>query len=490
MDFLTPNTLYLCIDQGGHASRAIIFNHQGEMISSAFCDVATEHPAKHFVELNALEVLASIQQSVKQVLENIGEDKKKIVAVSLATQRSNIVCWDKNTGEALSPIISWQDRRNLDWLEQQDINNEELHRKTGLFVSPHYGASKLRWCIDNIPEVKIALDNGALAFGPMSSYLTYQLTNEKNFFVDPVNASRTQLWNLKTHNWDDELLTLFDIPLSALPQCVSSIHNYGTFTFKCDGLEAPLKLVTGDQSASIYAYGHIQADTAYINTGTGAFLSRSSGPLALYSRRLLTSIIFKDDENKKIQNNYVLEGSVNGAGSALEWLVLQYPDADIYKNLSQWLEDVIDPPLFMNGVSGLAAPFWQADFVSAFDRKAEVGEKAVAIVESIIFLLKASLDEMTKLSSPPEQIQITGGLTIIKELNQRLADLSGLPVYCPIECEATARGSAYLLAGQPEHWPEIGYGVWYEPKENIELQSRYDKWTSMMLEKLRKDYTS
>ena len=481
MDFITPDSLYLCIDQGGHASRAIIFNHKGEMVTSAYHEIETEYPAKHYVELNAEDVIDSINSSIKKVLNNIGNKKDLIISAGLATQRSNIVCWNKETGKALSPVISWQDRRNTDWLKQFNNENEHIHKVTGLFLSPHYGASKLRWCIENIPAVKNALDEKKLAFGPMASFITFRLVKVKIFVVDPVNASRTQLWNLKKHDWDEELLKLFDIPVAALPKCVPSVFSYGALNIA----DIPLRLVTGDQSAAIYAYGQLQADTAYVNTGTGAFLSRSSGPLQLYSRRLLTSIIFQDEEHKRIQNNYVLEGTINGAGSALEWLGKQYPDTNIYNKLPDWLDEIESPPLFLNGVSGLASPFWLPNFISKFNRQADIKEKSVAIIESIVFLLKACLDEMSKLSSPPEQIQISGGLATLDGLNQRLADLSTLPVYCSTECEATSRGTAYLLADQPSYWPEKETGKWFKPENNIDLAKRYDDWMKLMLDNMR-----
>ena len=483
MNYTTPDTLYLCIDQGGHASRAIVFNNKGEMVSSAYCEIETFRPESHYVELNANELVTSITNAVAQAVEQLGDKKHKLVSAGLATQRSNIACWNKETGEALSPVISWQDRRNNEWLQKLQKQNADIHKITGLFMSPHYGASKLRWCIDNIPAVKAALVNNTLAFGPMSSFLTYHLVNEKSLLVDPVNASRTQLWNLRKHQWDNELLKLFDIPVTALPLSVTSTYDYGEISVA--DINIPLRIVTGDQSAAMYAYGHLQVDTAYVNTGTGAFLSRTSGPLQLYSRRLLTSLIFQEEINNKTQNNYVLEGTVNGAGSAIEWLGKQYPDTHIFEHLSQWLTEVETPPLFLNGISGLAAPFWQSDFKSHFSREASVNEKAVAVIESIVFLLKANLDEMCKLSSPPEQIQITGGFASQNGLNQRLADISGLPVYRPTECEATARGTAYLLAEQPSHWPEQDAGEWFDPQDNPELQKRYNEWMKSMLESMR-----
>ena len=489
MEFINSQSLYLCIDQGGHASRSIVFNSTGEIISSAYCNIKTIHPEDNYVELNADELIQSINSSLHQVFENLGNKKKYIVSAGIATQRSNIVCWNKETGQALSPIISWQDRRNTNWLKQLNDENEDIHKRTGLFMSPHYGASKLRWCIDNITEVKSALNNGTLAFGPMASYIVFKLVKEKSFVVDPVNASRTQLWNLKQNNWDDELLKLFDIPRSALPDCVPSLYEYGNI--EVDNFSIPLCLLTGDQSAAMYAYGKLQPDTAYVNTGTGAFLSRSSGSLALYNRRLLTSIILQNKVETKLQNQYVLEGTINGAGSALEWLSPQYPDSSIFEHLSSWLNEVKQPPLFLNGISGLAAPFWLPDFKSRFitdsgmDKEFSVTEKAVAIIESIVFLLKVCLDEMNTLSSPPEQIQITGGLATLNGLNQRLADITLLPVYRPVECEATARGTAYLLTNQPEHWPEQKEGDWFTPNENQELKSRFQKWKEAMTAQMR-----
>ncbi len=480
MEFQDRNNLYLCLDQGGHASRALVFNQSGELIAQAFQDIEAEHTAEGFVEYDALALLASIQNATRQLLAQLGERQKHIVAAGLATQRSNIACWDTVSARPLSPIISWQDRRGAGWLQRLHENARHIHVLTGLYLSPHYGASKLRWCLDHLKAVQQALQEQRLAYGPMASFLTHHLTTQRPLLTDVVNASRTQLINLDSLDWDDELLALFGIPRQPLPECVPTLYRYGELA---QAAAIPLQLVTGDQAAAMYAYGKLQPDTAYINMGTGAFVSRPSGRARIYGRRLLTSIIL----HQAGETEYVLEGTVNGAGAALEWYARQYAVPDLFQQLPHWLmENTNKELLFLNGISGLGAPFWIADFPSRFEGTPDPVRGAIAVAESIVFLLQASLDEMHKLASPPEQIQLTGGLAHLDGLCQRLADLSRLPVYRPLECEATGRGTAFLLAGSPHHWPEEAPGEWFEPKENAALKQAYERWTKLMLQTMRK----
>lgn len=478
--FISNKQLYLTIDQGGHATRAIVFNGKGELVAETSQDIRVQHPNADFVEHDPTELVQSIERTLNFILEKLGDQAGDIVAAGLATQRSNIVCWHKQSGQALSPIISWQDRRNYEWLKQFNSKAEDIHKTTGLFLSPHYGASKLRWCLEHYPEIQNAHAEGMLCMGPMASYFVFKLTKEHNFLTDVVNASRTQLWSLHTNDWDPALLKLFDIPLHILPQCQPTSSLFGHL--KLGEYEIPLKLVSGDQSAALFAYGHVQPDTAYINTGTGAFVSRPSGPLKIYGRRLLTSVVEQSEKETK----YVLEGTVNGAGSALSWLNEEHHIANIESEMAGWLQEIKDPPLFFNGISGLASPYWIADFPTRFDREACTdAEKVVAVVESIVFLLCINLEEMKKLSSPPEQIQITGGLAVQDGLCQRLADLIRLPIYRPEDCEATARGVAYLLSGQPNAWPETTPGIWFNPVNNPILEERYRQWSTAMLDIMR-----
>ena len=473
------NNLYLCIDQGGHASRVLVFNQQGELVTQATHDIEAQHTAQGYIEYDAAELLNSIQAPLRTVLTGLNDRLHDIKAAGLATQRSNVVCWDSNTGQALSPIISWQDRRGAAQLASLKSHAAQIQATTGLFLSAHYGASKIRWCLDNLTAVQDALAEQRLSFGPMASFLSHHLVQERPHLTDPVNASRTQLLNLQTLNWDAALLELFGLPREPLPQCVPNLHAYGQLV---EAPPIPLRLVSGDQATAMYAYGELQPNTAYLNIGTGAFLSLPCGEVRIDGRRLLTSLILQ----RANETEYVLEGTVNGAGSALDWFADEYAIPDLLRQLPDWLREPTNPSsLFLNGISGLGAPFWIADFPSRFEGSANPQARAVAVAESIVFLLQANLAEMLKLASPPEQIQISGGLAQLDGLCQRLADLSGLPVYRPLQCEATGRGIAYLLAGAPHHWPEENPGTWFESQDNPLLKQAYRQWLELMLQTMR-----
>lgn len=475
----SSKSLFLTIDQGGHASRAVVYDMLGDIVTISTAPLTTRHPHVHFVEHDAQALIDSIQQALTAVFDELGERAKYIECAGLATQRSNIVCWDKNTGEALSPVISWQDTRGHKLMTQLDLDREDIHKNTGLFPSAHYGASKIRWCLDNIEAVQKALHEGRLLCGPMSSFIVHHLIDNGPNLADPVSASRTLLWHLHRKDWDQYLLDTFGIPREILPECVPTHHDYGEI--KVNGYTVPLTLVTGDQSAAMYAYGNLQYDTAYVNMGTGAFVSRPSGYALMYARRLLTSIIHSNEK----ESQYVIEGTVNGAGSAIEWLQSQMPMADLWEQLPRWLDEIANPPLFLNGVSGLASPYWLPEFETELDQQAEPAANYVAVIESIVFLIHANVQEMMKFASPPEQLQITGGLAKLDGLCQRLADLTRLPIYRPVECEATARGTAYLIAEKPTHWPESEHGVWFKPAENTVLDTRFLLWEQAMLQRMR-----
>lgn len=469
----SPNPLYLCIDQGGHASRALVFDGRGVRLASSLRDVGVRYPQPDWVEQDPEELVASLHAVIAETMNALGDRVDRIVNAGIATQRASIVCWDRRTGEALSPVISWQDRRAHAWLFRFSSNVSEIHQRTGLRLSAHYGASKLRWCLDHLPAVSEAQRAGYLAMGPLASFLLFRLLEKKPLLADPANAARTLLWNIRTQDWDPRLLGLFGIPVESLPRCVPTRHDFGTLAIM--ERRIPLAIATGDQSVALFALGAPRPDTVYINMGTGAFMQRAFDRVP-EAAGLLSGIVYQTAE----QAVFVLEGTVNGAGAALRWAEKEWGMEDVETQLPAWLTRAGDIPLFLNGVAGLGAPFWIADFTSRLIGAGYPWQRVCAVAESIVFLLQVNLEIMRNFSPAPVRIIVTGGLARFDAICQRLADLSGLPVYRSAEHEATARGTAYLLAGLPRSWPEEQSEAGFKPKPNPPLRQRYQRWCAAM----------
>jgi len=468
--------VFLTIDQGGHASRALLFDEKGAIVSEGYEEIKTVCKNNNWVEHDPEELVASIKKAISGAVAKLDKSRYQIVSAGLATQRSSIVCWDKVTGNALSPVISWQDRRAASWVSKFNQFGKKIHKLTGLFITAHYGVSKFKWCMDHLPAVKQAYSDGRLVWGPLASFIIYRLLDEKPLLTDPANASRTLLWNMHTLAWDKELLALFDVPEETLPACVPSAFDFGHFYV--GEMQIPLNIVTGDQSAALFAYGEPESTAVYVNLGTGAFVQRVFNQLVDYTPKLLTSVVSQIRD----EITYVLEGTVNGAGSAFVEVENQFgiDPREAQKKLPQWLEQNSDVPLYLNGVSGLGSPYWVADFKSRFTYEGDNTQKIVAVAESIIFLIMVNLQEMERICSSPEYIIVTGGLSQNAALCQRLADLSQKEVYRPEECEATARGTAYLLMNNKSDWSEKEKGLWIRPSINKKFNERFICWKGQM----------
>lgn len=466
-------SLCLAIDQGTHASRAIVLDRSGGIVASGEKAIGLVRPQADWAEQDPEEVVESVREAVRQAMRSV--DGASVGAAGLASQRASAVCWDRRDGRALSPIFSWQDRRAHAWIDAlQPSHGEAVHGKTGLFLSPHYGASKLRWALDHLPEVRRAAEEGTLAWGPMASFLAFRLLEERPLLADPQCAARTQLWNLRERDWDPELLALFGLPAGFLPGSFRTCGRWGTLV--ADGQRVPLTAVNGDQSAAVFAFGWPEPDTAYVNLGTSAFVQRAVERFPGVVPRQLTGIIL-DDGARTV---YMVEGNVNGAGTALEWFAREFALHRFQEELPGYLEQKGDFPLFLNGIAGLGGPFWKAEFDSRFVGEGGVPEKAVALIESIAFLLQANIDHMAAHVPPPRLLRVSGGLSRIEGLCRRLASLSGLPVHRRDDPEATARGIAYLAAGRPEGWDPGGRQDVFPPVVDNGLRERYLRWRNLM----------
>ncbi len=473
---MSTDPLYLAIDQGTHASRAVVLDRRGRVVSQGERAIGLARPQPDWAEQDGEEMVASVVDAVRQALAPLGERRRDLVAAGLASQRASCACWDRRDGRCLAPLFSWQDRRAHEWLRQFEPQGEAIHRKTGLFLSAHYGASKLRWALDHLPAVREARAAATLAWGPQASFLVFRLTEERSLLADPQCAARTQLWNIATRDWDPELVALFGLPAGFLPGSVPTCHAFGTM--RIDDLAIPLAAVNGDQSAAVFAFGWPEGDSAYVNIGTSAFVQRAVTRAPPYLPRSLTGIILDDGATTV----YSAEGNVNGAGTALEWLRTDLGIVDAEARLPEWLERPEEPPLFLNGIAGLGGPFWKPDFPSRFVGEGEPWQKAVAVVESIAFLLQANIDEIDKYLAPARRIRVSGGVSRLDALCRRLANVSGLAVHRRHDPEATARGIGYLAAGRPRPWNEDAAEEAFAPSDDAPLRARYGRWRALMAE--------
>lgn len=465
----------LALDQGGHASRALVFDAGGRVLAKSERRISTRREGKLKVEHSAAAVLRSLQEAAAEAVAALPASSE-VHAAALATQRSSIACWDRETARPLSPVLSWQDRRAVRKVQALKAHERRVRRLTGLVLSPHYGATKLAWCLKHLPEVRRAAKQRHLAAGPLASYLAAGLAVQHPCVADPVNGLRTQLMELETLDWSEELCELFDVPRDILPDCVPNRHDFGTL--RVAGRSIPLSVVTGDQPAALFAQGRPETDIAYMNIGTGAFVQALAD---VDAPGLLRSVLWRD----AARTWFVLEGTVNGAAAALDAVATQLglARARMMRQLPAWLEQVEAPPLFLNGVGGLAAPYWQPEFRSRFLGGGDSPARMVAVVESITFLLHANLRRMQAHGSAFTRLRVSGGLSRLDGLCQRLASLSGLPVERPDLHEATAMGLARLAGGlagapAPDH-------TRFQPRPDAALLARERRWGQALAAALR-----
>jgi len=463
----------------------VVFDGDGMQRASAVQQVSMHQPQPDWVEQDADEIALSICRALDDVAGQLGTRCQHIRMAGLATQRSNVVCWDRKTGVALSPAISWQDRRAQHWMQQFSGQQAKIRDLTGLLPSAHYGVSKIHWCLEQLAGVKAARNNDTLACGPLAGFLLFRLLKTNPFVVDSVNASRTLLWDWRQRHWSADLLEIFGLAGEYLPRCVANRHPFGELDI--GNVSIPLTVCTGDQSAALFAGGKPEAGTAYINIGTGAFLQCVTPPITTTEnptqKNLLRSVVW-DEGDEAIQ---VLEATVNGAGSALlvEANALGISVEDAQHQYAHWLATAKNIPLYLNGISGLGSPFWLPQFSSQFvgphADDAQSPEKMVAVLESIVFLLCLNLTEMHHAGVSLQRIVISGGLSVLDSLCQRLADISQLPVERSPQTEATAKGLAYLLVSPEQAWVNASETSRFIPQNNVALNKRYQHWHRLLL---------
>jgi glycerol kinase len=453
----------LALDQGTTSSRAIVFDHAGSVVSVAQQEFRQIFPQPGWVEHNANEIWATQLHTAKEALAKANLGAGDIAAIGITNQRETTVVWDRDTGEPIHNAIVWQDRRtaaNCDRLKARGLAGV-IKRKTGLVIDAYFSGTKLAWLLKNVRK------HGRLAFGTIDTWLLWQLTGGRVHATDPSNASRTMLFNLKTGDWDDELLKILGVPRAVLPEVRSSSEIYGETTLF--GGTLPIAGIAGDQQAALFGQACTQPGMVKNTYGTGCFMLMNTGTKPVPSKNnLLTTVAWRVGD----RTEYALEGSIFIAGAVVQWL---RDGLGIIKSSSEveaLAAQVTDPEgvYLVPAFAGLGAPHWDQyarGLVAGVTRGTTAAHIARAALEGIAFqvadVLRAmQADAKIKL----KELRVDGGASANNLLMQFQSNLLGVPVVRPKVTETTALGAAYLAG--------LAVGFWKDQKQ-IAAQWQVDR---------------
>ncbi|MDI1260946.1 glycerol kinase GlpK [Aquabacterium sp.] len=447
--------LILALDQGTSSSRSIVFDEHGQILAQAQREIRQIYPRPGWVEHDPIELWTSQRDTALialQQAQSLGHALSDVRAIGITNQRETTVLWRRDTGEPIAHAIVWQDRRTeslcAQWRERG--LGDTIRDKTGLVIDPYFSGTKLKWLLDNVDGARSAAERGELAFGTVDSWLLWQLTGGRVHATDVSNASRTLLLNIHTQQWDEELLSLLDIPPSLLPTVHPSSHAFGVA--EVDGLKG-LRIggIAGDQQAALFGQAGFNAGLAKNTYGTGCFMLMHTGGLAQPSGNgLLTTAAAQVGPHPQ----YALEGSVFIGGAVVQWLRDGLQAIKAASEVQSLAESVPDSGgvIFVPAFTGLGAPYWDSEARGAIvglTRGSTVAHIARAALESIAFqsaalLLAMSRDAVAAGGHPVTELRVDGGACVNNLLMQFQADLLGIPVVRPKVVETTALGAAFL----------------------------------------------
>jgi len=438
----------LSIDQGTTSSRAIIFDTEGKIIATAQQEFPQLFPQDGWVEHDPESIWGSVLTTCKTVIERASIAARDIVASGITNQRETVVVWNRDTGKPIYNAIVWQDRRTASFCDGLRHSHKEglIRSKTGLLVDPYFSASKIRWILDNVDGARAMAESGKLAFGTIDTFLIWRFTQGKHHVTDATNASRTQLFNIHTQQWDQELLTLFDIPDNMLPEVKDSSDDFGLIAPEILGTSLPIYGVAGDQQAALIGQACFQPGMSKSTYGTGCFMMLNTGSEALESdHRLLTTIAYRINGKPC----YAIEGSIFIAGAAVQWL---RDGLKIIESASDTLSlaksaGINHGTYMVPAFTGLGAPYWDPDSRGAIfglTRDTGVAEIVAAALQSVCYQTKDLQKAMEKDGLRPVKLRVDGGMVANDWLLQFLADILDAEVDRPCVIETTALGVAYL----------------------------------------------
>jgi glycerol kinase len=450
----------LALDQGTTSSRSLIFDQQGQIISQSQQEFEQFFPEPGWVEHDPLEIWDSQRSTMVDAVQRAGIDWKQIAAIGITNQRETTVVWDRITGSPIHPAIVWQDRRTADFCDTLKTTDQAavIQEKTGLIVDAYFSATKVKWILDHVPGAREQASNGTLAFGTIDSWLTWKLTDGKVHVTDPSNASRTMLYNIHTMEWDHELLDLFDVPLSILPDVRPSSQVYGETTPEITNVPIAISGIAGDQQAALFGQQCTESGMIKNTYGTGCFMLMNTGQRAMASKNnLLTTIAWQING----QTTYALEGSVFIGGAVVQWLrdglkiIRESNDVESLAAKVSDTEGVYVVPAF----AGLGAPHWNPHVrgsIFGLTRGSSDAHIARAALDSIAYQTFDVLRAMQADSNLPlRELRVDGGGAINNALMQFQSDVLQCDVVRPMITETTALGAAYLAGLAVGYWKDL-----------------------------------
>jgi glycerol kinase len=472
----------LAIDQGTTSSRAIVFTETGHIQGVSQQEFTQHYPESGWVEHDPDAIWTSVVDSCRKVLEKTGLKASDISAAGITNQRETTIIWDRKTGKPIHNAIVWQDRRTAEYCESltKEGREEFINGKTGLLIDPYFSATKIRWLLNEVPGARERAERGELAFGTIDTFLLWRMTDGKSHCTDATNASRTMLFNIHTQEWDQELLDLFDVPASILPEVKDSSDDFGSIRADLLGSEIPVYGVAGDQQAAIVGQACFREGMAKSTYGTGCFLLLNTGKKALKSEhRLLTTVAYRLNG----EPTYALEGSIFIAGATIQWL----RDGLKLIKMADECEPLAEQTSLDHGVyllpafTGLGAPYWDPNARGAIfglTRDTGIKEIVTAGLQAVCYQTKDLQKAMEKDGLRPIALRVDGGMVANNWVLQFLSDILGATVDRPETIETTALGVAYLAG--------LKAGI-FASTEEIEQMWQCDRRFSPTMTKERRD---
>ncbi|MCB1759990.1 MAG: glycerol kinase GlpK [Gammaproteobacteria bacterium] len=445
---MSENVLLMSIDQGTTSSRAILFETNGQPAFTAQQEFRQIYPASGWVEHDPEDIWSSTLAVVREALQWSREQGRSPAAIGITNQRETTMVWERESGKPVCNAIVWQDRRTADYCDRLKAEGREalIRERTGLLLDPYFSGTKLRWILEHVDGARALAEQGRLAFGTPDSFLIWRLTGGRVHATDASNASRTLLFDIHRQCWDEELLELFGIPTSLLPEVRDSAADFGTTDSEVIGAGIPIAGVAGDQQAATIGQACFEPGMIKSTYGTGCFAVLNTGTLAVISNhKLLTTVAYRIGGD----TCYALEGSIFVAGAAVQWLrdgLGIISSARETEALAASLDDnrgIYLVPAF----TGLGAPYWDPHArgaLTGLTRDTGVAEITRATLESVAYQTRDLIQAMAADGVTLESLRVDGGMVANDWLLQFLADVIDIPVARPEVTETTALGAAYL----------------------------------------------